>query len=162
MTGLPSSIIKKYGVTKKAWSVFRGMRSSSRTSPMARKKGRKSKGGRKSKSRGDGFSHKRLFGTIAGAMIYGAGREWTSNKLAPITAKIPFGDLSDEALMGVLSYFIAKGKIPLINRIPLSKDIGLAGLTIESARVGAYLGAKFIPGQTSSTSSSMGSGTYNY
>jgi hypothetical protein len=29
MTGLPSSIIKKYGVSKKAWAVFRGHKSSS-------------------------------------------------------------------------------------------------------------------------------------
>ena len=26
MAGLPRSIIKKYGVSKKAWSVFRGMK----------------------------------------------------------------------------------------------------------------------------------------
>ncbi len=31
MTGLPKHIIKKYGVTKKAWQVFRGKKSSKKS-----------------------------------------------------------------------------------------------------------------------------------
>lgn len=76
---------------------------------------------------------------IGGSMIYGAGREFVSTKLAPITSKIPAGELSDEVGMGVLSYFLYKGKIPLLNKIPMSRDIGRAGLIIESARAGEYL-----------------------
>jgi len=91
---------------------------------------------------------------VIGAGIYGAGREYVSDKLSPITSKVPLGDLADEATMGVLSYFVAQGKIPLVNKIPYSKEIGKAGLTIEAARVGAYLGAKFVPSMTSSSSSS--------
>lgn len=39
MAGLPKSIIKKYGVSKKAWDVFRGTRSrKKKTAPKARKR----------------------------------------------------------------------------------------------------------------------------
>lgn len=52
MAGLPRSIIKKYGVTKKAWSIFRSgrsprssrsVKSTRRTSNMARRRGFKAK-----------------------------------------------------------------------------------------------------------------------
>lgn len=93
-------------------------------------------------------------GLIIGAAVYGAGREFVSNKLAPITSKVPAGDLADEVTMGVLSYFVAKGSIPIVNKIPYSREIGKAGLTIEAARVGAYLGSKYMPTMTSTVSSS--------
>jgi hypothetical protein len=39
MAGLPKSIIKKYGITKKAWSVFRGRSTPKRSTRMSKKKG---------------------------------------------------------------------------------------------------------------------------
>lgn len=92
-----------------------------------------------------------MTGLVVGAMAYGAGREWVSDKLQPVLSKIPAGDLADEVGMGVLSYFVAQGKVPLVNKIPYSREIGRAGLTIEAARAGAYLGGRFLP--TSSGSS---------
>lgn len=92
-----------------------------------------------------------MTGLIVGAAVYGAGREWASDKLQPLLSKIPAGDLADEVGMGLLSYAVATGKIPLVNKLPYSREIGRAGLTIEAARAGAYLGGRFLP--TSSGSS---------
>lgn len=36
MVGLPKSIIKKYGITKKAWEIFRGHKSLKRSSPKSK------------------------------------------------------------------------------------------------------------------------------
>ena len=108
-------------------------------------------GRRRSRSRRSGGVGN-MTGLVVGAMVYGAGREWVSDKLQPVLSKIPVaGDLADEVGMGVLSYFVAQGKVPLVNKIPYSREIGRAGLTIEAARAGAYLGGRFLP--TSSGSS---------
>lgn len=87
-----------------------------------------------------------VMGIAIGGMAYGAGREYVSQKLAPLTAKIPAGELADEVGMGILSWALATGKIPVINKYSVTKDIGRAGLAIESARVGSYLGANMLPG----------------
>lgn len=81
-----------------------------------------------------------LLGTIIGGMAYGGLREFASNKLAMLTkgTTLSFlGNYSDEVVMGTLSYFMAKGKIPLLNKVPYSREIGKAGLVIESARIGS-------------------------
>jgi len=39
--GLPKSIIKKYGISKKAWRIFRGQKSSKSSNPSPSKKARK-------------------------------------------------------------------------------------------------------------------------
>lgn len=143
MVGLPRSIIKKYGVTKKAWSVFRSRSSSStraaKVTQVARRKGRRSSGGKKKSS---GFKGAALTtGAIVGAMAYGAGRQYVSDKLSNYVPNFA-GEWTDEVVMGMLSYFMAKGKIPLLDKIPYSKEIGKAGLAIEAARVGAALMSK--------------------
>ena len=38
MVGLPKSLIKKYGITKKAWSIFRGSKPKTRSKTMAKRK----------------------------------------------------------------------------------------------------------------------------
>lgn len=43
---LPKSIIKKYGITKKAWQVFRGKKTKARSKTMAKKKGSGSRKGK--------------------------------------------------------------------------------------------------------------------
>jgi len=70
MTGLPRSIIKKYGVTKKAWAIYRGTTQSShsrrttrRSFPMARR--RRSRG----RSKGSGFMTPEIKG-VMGAVLY--------------------------------------------------------------------------------------------
>lgn len=69
-------------------------------------------------------------------MIYGGGRAWASEKLAPLTARIPAGDYADEVLMGGLGYLLMKGKIPYVKKIPMAKEIGRAALIVEAARAG--------------------------
>jgi len=70
MAGLPRSIIKKYGVSKKAWAVFRGSRSTTRKTKrggsMAR---RKRSFGRKRGLMGGLLSQNNLIGTIGGAYL---------------------------------------------------------------------------------------------
>jgi len=81
MVGLPKAIIKKYGVTKKAWAVFRGSKSSAtktRSRKTRKTRGVKVMARRKSsrrRSSGGGFglgkltSQKNLIGTIGGAVL---------------------------------------------------------------------------------------------
>jgi hypothetical protein len=70
MTGLPRNIIKKYGVTKKAWAVFRGgRRSSHKTRSVMRVAKRR---GHRRSARGTlgGLgSMKNIVGTVGGAML---------------------------------------------------------------------------------------------
>lgn len=148
---LSKAIIKKYGISKKAWAIQRGKKTSSSKPTMARQRMKRSKArsfrgfakrkGRSSK-RSSGMGN--LTGLMLGAAVYGAGREWVSNKIQPITSKIPAGQYADEVGLGVLSYFVASGKIPLINKIPYSREIGRAGLTIEAARIGAGIGGQYL------------------
>lgn len=35
-------------------------------------------------------------------------------------------------------------KVPLVNKLPYHKEIGMAGINIESARLGAALANKFL------------------
>lgn len=114
------------------------------SSPFRRKR-------RGSRSSGGGVGN--LTATIVGAAAYGAGREWASDKLQPVLSKIPAGDLADEVGMGVLSYFMAKGQVPLLNKVPYSREIGRAGLTIEAARVGSYVANRYLPTGTMQTTS---------
>jgi hypothetical protein len=82
---------------------------------------------------------------LIGAGLYGAGREYASTRLMPLTAKVPAGNYADELVMGAVSYAMMKGKIPFLNKIKVTRDIGRAGLTIEAARVGAGLSAGLAP-----------------
>lgn len=86
---------------------------------------------------------------MVGSAIYGMGRSYLSNLIAPVTNKIPLGDITDEVSLGVLSYFVAKGKLSNNKTI---KAIGKAGLTIESARVGEYALSQIMPNKSSVTS----------
>lgn len=78
-------------------------------------------------------------GVVIGGVAYGAGRQYVSNLIAPLTSKIPLGQYADNVGMGLLSWALATGKIPLLNKIPMSRDIGKAGLAIEAAFAGQEL-----------------------
>lgn len=67
---------------------------------------------------------------IVPAMLYGALREKASMALDPLLSRIPMGSIADEVGMGIASYLVAKKGKGMI------KKVGLAGLTIESARLG--------------------------
>ena len=68
---------------------------------------------------------------MLGGAIYGGVRQKVSNLLMPVTSKVPFGNISDELVLGVIHYYGAK-KV----KNPLLKSVFRAGLIIESARVG--------------------------
>jgi len=94
---------------------------------------------------------------IGGALAYGAGREWLSQKLSPVTAQVAgvAGQYADEAVLGFAGYLMAKGKIPLINKVPMSREIGRAMLVVEAARVGSGVAGGMLSAPTSSVGNSI-------
>lgn len=143
--GLPKSIIRKYGVSKKAWAVYRGQsktsgsRSERRTrvkTTMAKRRRSKSRGGfrgfvKKNYSRKSGVSPE---GLILPAAVYGAVRSKASELLQPITAKVPLGGVADELVLGTAAYFLAKK-----SNNKMVKDFARAALTVEAAQLGQAL-----------------------
>jgi len=104
---------------------------------MARRKAMKTKTRKvyvKSKSKRRSAPKFNLMAQVLSAGIYGALRGRASQMLSPITSRVPMGQYADEAVMGTLSYFMAKGKLGA-----QFKKVGMAGLHIESAMVGSQL-----------------------
>jgi hypothetical protein len=134
MAGLP----KKYAKLgfKKGWKAFKASKGKRRKIKSTRRSSSKKVVSMR-RRKTSGF--KGLMGQALGAMAYGAGREMISNKLDPITSRVPAGEIADEVVMGALSYAMMKGKIPFIKNFPVSKEIGRAGFYIEMARIGNYL-----------------------
>lgn len=89
------------------------------------------------------------WGWLLGALGYGAVREYASNKLAPITARIPLGNISDEAAL-IATAYIAKRFVG--RKVPLVADVANAAMVIELARIGEA-GVKGQIGLGSSSSS---------
>lgn len=93
------------------------------------------------------------------AGAYGAGRGYVSDflneQVGKISGNLPasiFGNFADEAVMLGLSWSLWKGKLPFVNvRLPgvlrgkMARDIGMAGVIIESARIGENFSG-FLPG----------------
>jgi len=128
MAKLPKSIIKKYGITKKAWSVFRGTKTKTKKSG-GKKMAKKNKSGSKG---GD-----TLLLQAGTAAVYGAMRPKLEQWIQPLTSKIPFaGNYVDEVALGGLGYLIAKGKVPMLKG-KTARAAGKAMLIIEAARVGS-------------------------
>jgi hypothetical protein len=100
----------------------------------------------KRKSYGKGSSGVKPEQIIIPSLIYGAVREKASNMLTPITSKVPMGNIADELVLGTISYFLAKKGKGMV------KQIGIAGLTIESARLGEAIADGSIMGNSSSKS----------
>jgi hypothetical protein len=93
---------------------------------------------------------------IFGGMVYGGLRSKVAQLVSPVTSKIPLGNYADEAVMGALSYFVAKGKVKFI-----PKEIGLAGLMIESAVIGQdVVNGTFAGGFGATQKTSSGVQTY--
>lgn len=89
---------------------------------------------KKSYKRSSNSSSVKPIAVLIGGGIYGAARAKVSNTIAPWTAQIPLAGLSDEAAMFGISY--------ILNKKFKNKDvkkIGLAGMYIESARIGEAL-----------------------
>jgi len=71
---------------------------------------------------------------MIGGALYGAARGTVSTFISPVTSKIPFGQFADEVGMLGISYYASKGKFG-----SQLKDVGTAGLYIESAVIGNSL-----------------------
>ena len=128
---LPKSIISKYGISKKAWQIFKSRASSTR-------KTKNLKGGkmRRRRSRRVGYRGRarRRYGAglgttaiVLGGGVYGALRRYISGAIAPITSKIPLGALADNVGMGIVSYLAYKKGSGIV------KNAGMIGLGIEAA-----------------------------
>lgn len=137
--GLPKSLIKKYGVTKKAWKIYKSQQHSTNKSAGTAIKTKTTRGVPMAKKR-KGFFKKHYSksagvspeGLILPSMIYGAVREKASNMLTPITSKVPLGNVADEVVLGGIAYFVAKK----FSSNKMIRDVARAALTVEAARLG--------------------------
>jgi len=139
MVKLTKAIIKKYGISKKAWAVARGGRGvSSKLKKRTMVKKRKSTRSRKSIT----SSNNSLMMVAVGGVGYGALRQRLSTLLSPVTEKIPMGVYADNVALGIASYLMAKhgGKLPMGKYV---KAIGISGLTAEAVLMGVDLSNNF-------------------
>lgn len=113
MTGLPSSIVKKYGIGKKAWAVYRssGTGRVRRSAPMARKRKRSSSAFGKARRRVRSFTAGRSGPatlTEIGMMgAYGYFRSDVVSFAAPAINMVPAGDYSDNVTLGLGAYAVS-------------------------------------------------------
>jgi len=156
MVKLSKAIIKKYGISKKAWAVARKKSKSSKRVATTRtriksKKRKMVRRKRKSTRRRSAKSMK-----FVAPMLYGAARQYLSSYLVPLTSKIPLGAISDEVGIYAASWaakkYLFKGKSVL-------RDALSVGQKIELARIGESVvnGQVNLGGIFSGISSSAGS-----
>lgn len=130
MTGLPRSIIKKYGVSKKAWAVFRGTHSrakSSRargTTTMAKRKGfRRAR-------RSSGFGGNEMSLVLASA-LYGAARPYIGSAVQPLSSKLPLGGYETNVVLGggayLLGRYVSNGYVKTATKAILLNEAFLVG-----------------------------------
>lgn len=147
MAKLPKSIIKKYGISKKAWQVYRGQSRSSKrgtTKQMAKKRYARIRRVAKALD---------PVKILIGAGIYGAVREpiASSEVFVNLTNKIPLGGVTDEVILLALGWFgYKKGK-------GIVRDISLGALSIEGARIGEQIRKGTLLTGVSSNGASTGS-----
>ena len=96
-------------------------------------------------------STKSLNALMIGAGLYGAGREFLSNLVSPFTSRFPLGTIGDEVALGLVSWQLAKRTKGVL------RDVGIAGLGVEAARIGVALSDGSAFAATSSSSSGVGS-----
>jgi len=130
MSGLPASIIKKYGVSKKAWAVFRGTKRARKTKTYRTKSkarvytmARKRRTSRKSKSQSTfkgGFMQKAM------DVILGAGVAFIYDKW--ISPMIPISGMIKDIIELVLGIVVAS-----MPRLPRAVRVGGLALAIMNA-----------------------------
>lgn len=123
--------IKNFGLSRKSRSTKRGV------SKVPRKTRRKSRRYVRSVAK--------PASVLVGGGIYGALRERLSGYLAPFTSKIPLGSIGDEVGLFALHYWLNK---KMKNKVV--KDVTMAGMAVESARIGEALSMGSIFGNGSS------------
>lgn len=146
MAGLPRALIKKYGVSKKAWSIFRASKGNKTTGAktMARKRFSRRAFKRYARS---GMNTGTTMGSLLLPFLYGAVRPTIANAVQPLTSKLPFGNYADEVGMGLLGFVASKWGSGAV------KNAGKTMLQIESYRVGEATVAPMISGMTSTGNS---------
>lgn len=128
MTGLPKSIIKKYGVTKKAWQVFRGNKTvtkPTRMKTMARR------GFKKHRSSSRGSSGISVMNVLLAGAVYGAVRPTIANMLPTF---FKFGPVdSDNVILGGAGYLASRQSNKFI------KTLGLVAMGTEAGIITSQL-----------------------
>jgi hypothetical protein len=133
MVGLPSRIIKKFGVTKKAWQVFRGEKSASRSVKRARRSSRKRTASIvKSSSGGKYMKVGKNNMMLSGAASFGYGfvRGKAVQAASPYLSKVPGGKYADNVAFGILAYLAArkgKGMMRTVGKVVLNCEAFDAG-----------------------------------
>lgn len=139
MAKLPKALIKKYGISKKAWSIFRGKSKVRKVvtkvvNPMARRFFKRRSAKRYSHGTG-GISPMKI---AVSAAAYGAFRS-KIHSFIPDTG-IPY---SDNIIAGAVGYYLSK-------KSGWMKNAGVAILAVEAASVGNAM-----LGNTGSTNTAM-------
>jgi len=83
--------------------------------------------------RGVSRSDEKLGVILPAGFGYGLVREYASDKLAPLTNKIPLGNVSDE--VGMLGILYAARKW-LFKKKSIFRDVAKGGMYVEAARIG--------------------------
>ena len=117
MAKLPKNIIKKCGITKKAWAVFRGNKKTTRSeNTMAKRKGRNS-----FKSSNGSVS---LMNVAGAGAIHGIARPMIANILPSFFS---FGPVdSDNVIIGGAGYYAMKkgsGIIKILGMLTLANEV---------------------------------------
>jgi len=161
---LSKAIIKKYGITKKAWAVARKgvhkVRTAMRRSKSKRKthfrSAKVNNVARKRRSFGrsssQGLSPEKL---AAYGFAYGVVREPLSRAVSGVAGNL-IGGVGDEVALGVLGYLAAKKGSGIV------RDAGKAMLTVEAHNLGRQVsaGGLNILGMGSSTTAASNGATF--
>lgn len=140
MAGLP----KKYAKMgfKKGWKEYKKTKAYKRKNKSTTRKARTTS---TTSKRSRSMAKKRMskqMRHLTGGMAYGAVREPVSDGLRKVAGNFGLpglaGEFTDELVMGAVSWYASKGKLPLIPK-RIQRNAGYAGLSIEGARVGAVL-----------------------
>lgn len=126
---------KKGSAAAKAWGAkMKRLRNKAAPTSSSIKRKRSKKMAKKRKSK----TYRRSVSTglkpaqvLIGGGIYGALREKASNALTPLTSKIPFGNIADEAVLFGIGYFANKKM-----KDKTIKSVAQAAMFIEAARIG--------------------------
>lgn len=141
---LPKSIIKKYGITKKAWQVFRGNKKAKKTSTKKAVKTKtkvktlaKRKRSRSRKQDKGMFNFAGLSKPLGG-IGYGFVRDRVSDMVAnsQIGQNLPASQFTDEAVMLAIAFGARKTGL---TKNKLVGSIVRSGESVEWARIGSTL-----------------------
>ena len=127
---LPKSIIKKYGISKKAWRVYKSRSRSTKKRKvvsMARRKKYYVKRGRRRVGSSLSLTNGALY-----SFGYGAVRNKVNDTIRGLTQNVAL-NFSDEVLLGIVNYFVAKKGSGMLKKLA---TVGLYNEAYELGRRG--------------------------